>query len=145
MKKIIIRIASPKDIHAVMSIGNTIKEFVASRKTSFHSMKELKEYISRKKDNIFLVAELEKKVVGFLHGKIIWHGWCMIDTVAVMNGYRGRGVGSLIVERMQRNLKKKGVFFIQGLVGESYKRTRKFWKKKGFKEGRRFIWFEKYL
>ena len=143
--RIKIRNAQLKDVLKIYLLGRKIAELGFSKKFSFHEKGELKESI-KDRDSIMIVAETPKKIVGFLYAKIIFHragGWCMLDNLAVEQEYRQHGIGSALLELLYKTLKKKKVNYVQVLEDIHSKNTRNFWKSKGLKETKTFIWAEK--
>ena len=156
-----IRNAKPKDATEIYKLGKEIHELAFSKKFPFHELSEIKEFIKNKEQNIFLVAEEEMKnqekknqekkkevkIIGFLYAKILSHhagGWCMLDNIAILKKYRKHGIGSLLLQELYKNLKQRKIHYVQILEAHR-KSTRKFWKQKGFKETKTFIWAEKII
>ena len=141
-----VRFAEKKDILKIYQLGKSTSELSFSKKFPFHERGELREFIGNKKENIFLVAEHGEVIVGFIFAKIIAYGsggWCMLDNLAVDKRFRNQGIGSLLLDETYKQTRKKGVNYVQVLVEESHRNTRKFWKSKGFKETKTFIWAER--
>ncbi len=143
-----IREAQKKDIHDIYLLGKKVHELDFSKKFPFHEKSELKEFIKFRKENIFLVADEKREIVGFIFAKILSHhagGWCMLDNIAVGREHRKKGVGTKLLIELYKQLKKRNVRYIQVLEEEHHKKTKKFWRSKGFKETKHFIWAEKTL
>jgi len=145
MKAITIRHAKEDDVSKIYNLGKKINELGFSKKFPFHERSELKEFIKNKKENIFLVA-VSDEITGFLYARILSkhaRGWCMLDNLAVDGKYRNYGVGTLLLKELYKILRKRKVNYIQVLENINHKKTRKFWKDKGFKETKIFVWAEK--
>ena len=140
--KIKIRIGAFKDVNEVFKIGEQTKELRFSRKMHFHEKREIKTWIKDKK-SILLVAESNKQVIGFLYAILIDKDWCMLDNVSVKKEFRNNGVGTLLIETFNRQMKKMKVTYISALVDRNYKEPHDFWKKQGFQEGTTYIWYGK--
>lgn len=138
-----IRRAKNKDINSVYILGEQVDELKFSNK-NFHEKFELKHFL-KGKDNIFLVAEIDKKVEGFLYAKIISKDWCMLDNLVVSKKFRNNGMGSQLLEELYKLLKKMKVDYIQVIEDVTKKKTREFWRNKGFKEQKVFVWADKIL
>jgi len=138
-----IRRAKLKDINEIYSIGICAKELEFSKDMNFHEKAELKEFINHPKDNILIVAVVEKKVVGFTFAKIVSTSWCMLDNMVIEDKFRDNGIGSLFLEELYSILKREKIGYIQILEEIHHKKTRDFWKKKGFHEEKKFIWADK--
>jgi N-acetylglutamate synthase-like GNAT family acetyltransferase len=138
-----IRRGKLKDISQIYNLGKHAKELEFSKKMNFHDKVELKEFVTKTKDNILLVSISNKKVIGFLYAKIVSRTWCILDNLVVDEKFREEGIGSLLLEDLYKILKNKKVNYIQILEDIHHKKTREFWKKKGFKEEKKFIWADK--
>ncbi|MFH1751545.1 MAG: GNAT family N-acetyltransferase [archaeon] len=144
MNKVKINKASLKDLSKLLSMTKSFPAFMVSKDKDFIRRKELSEWIKRN-DCIVLTAKQEKNITGFLLAKLISSDWCLLDSIGVKPEFRGQGIGSKLLEELYLVLKKKDVWYLQCLVKENEKETREFWKKKGFKEGNKFVWIEKHL
>ena len=143
MPGIKIRRGKIKDISQIYNLGKHAKELEFSKKMNFHDRLELKEFVTKTKDNILLVSIIGNKIVGFLYAKIVSREWCILDNLVVKEEFREHGVGSLLLQDLCEILKKKKVNYLQLLEDIHHKKTREFWKKKGFKEEKKFIWADK--
>jgi N-acetylglutamate synthase-like GNAT family acetyltransferase len=143
-----IRKAKLQDVNAIYNLGKKTVELDFSKTMHFHDKPEFRDFIRREKTNIFLVAEKDKKIVGFLFAHLIHTcagGWAMLDNVAVHFSHRGQGIGTALLHTFYNELKKRKIHYVQILEEVHHKRTRKFWKSKGFKEQRHFIWADKII
>jgi N-acetylglutamate synthase-like GNAT family acetyltransferase len=143
-----VRKAKASDVNEIYSLGLKTGELEFSTEFPFHEKAELKEFISHPSENILLVAIVEKKLVGFLYAKILSRrgdGWCMLDNIAVLKKYRDHGIGLSILNELYRELKKKRIFYVQILEEVHHKKTREFWKHRGFKEKKIFVWAEEMI
>lgn len=141
-----IRSAKEKDVKDIFDIGNCTEELGFSKKYPFHERLEIKEFIKNNKENIVLVAENENRIIGFCFAKIMARaagGWCMLDNLAVLKEHRENGAGTLLLNELNKILKKRNVKYIQILEEIHHKKTRDFWKKRGYKETKNFLWAEK--
>lgn len=141
---VVIRKAKKEDIKEIYKLGEKIKELKFS-KGVFHTQDEFSEFISKPKDNIILVATKEKKIVGFIYAKVISKHWCMLDNLAVKKGFRNRNIGTILLDNLYSSLKELKIDYVQIIEEAHHRKTRKFWRKKGFKEQKTFIWADKFL
>ncbi len=144
MIKTKIRRLKKSDINHVYNVSHRIKEFTVSDRIHFYEKKEMVEWIG-KKDSVFIVAEIEERIVGFLFCKIISKEWAMLDSLEVDQEFRDQGIGTQLINALFDELHRKHITFVQAFVGKNYKKSRKFWKQHGFKEGREFIWIDRIL
>ena len=143
--RIKIQRAKLADINAIYRLGKETKELEFSKKMNFHDKIELKEFILKEKDNILLVAEIDKKVVGFLYAKIVSKIWCLLDNLVVNKKFRNHGIGTFLLNNFYEILKKNKISYVQILEDIHQKKTRKFWKEKGFKEEKIFVWADRVI
>ncbi len=61
--------------------------------------------------NIFLVAEIQKKVVGFVIAEKIQSGF-LIQYLMVSKRYQRQGIGRTLLETVEREAKKRWVYFL---------------------------------
>jgi ribosomal protein S18 acetylase RimI-like enzyme len=141
--KIVIRKARISDVNKIYSLGMKTKELRFSKKFGFHGKDEIKEYSKNKNGNILLVALYKNKFAGFLFAKIVDKDWCILDNIAIDKKYRQHGIGSELIEYLSKMLKNKGMDYVQCLVDSKNKKLRNFWKGKGFKEEKVFVWVDK--
>ncbi|MCX6804369.1 MAG: GNAT family N-acetyltransferase [Candidatus Diapherotrites archaeon] len=142
----IIRKAKASDSAQIYHLGKKIHELDFSRKYPFHELSEIKEFISRPKENILFVVEENKEIIGFVFAKILSHhagGWCMLDNIGVEKQHRHKGIANELLHALYKELKKRKVWYVQILEGTHHKSTRHFWKKQGYKETKTFVWAEK--
>jgi ribosomal protein S18 acetylase RimI-like enzyme len=140
--------AEKKDLEEVLKLGRKFEDALKAsklKKAHFHEQQEFIEFIRNPKENVFLVAKVKNKVVGFIYVKILSHDWCMIDNLAVDERYQKHGIGSMLLEELYKILKKRKVSYIQILEEIHHKKTRKFWHEKGFREEKVFVWADKWL
>lgn len=142
---IIIRRAEMGDISKIISLGRNTKEFICSKKAKFYSRDEFENWIRRPSKNIILVIFQKGNFAGFLCVKIMSIHWCAIDTIAVKPEFRNFGMANLLLEHLYAILRKKNVCYVQALVGIEHTGTKKFWKAQDFQEGKKIIWFDRYI
>lgn len=143
-----IRCAQKRDVNNIFNLGCKLEGSLKASKQKgehFHDKSEFLKFIKNPKDNVLLVAEIDNKFIGFIYAEIRDGNWCSIDNIAVDKKYQGLGIGTKLLNELYRILRKKKINYIQLLVEKNHKQTQKFWKSKGFKEGKTFIWFDRYL
>jgi ribosomal protein S18 acetylase RimI-like enzyme len=144
-KEVKIRHAKKGDINTIYSMGVRNKELTFSKRERFHTKDELLEWLKKRKENIFLAALIENGVAGFLYAKVIGRHWCMLDILVVDNKYREHGIGSSLLTKLYDMLREQKIDYVQVLEDAHSKKTRKFWKSKGYKEEKLFVWADKYV
>lgn len=90
---------------------------------------------------VLLVAEIEGRTAGFIHGQVAERPplWRMarigrIDEVAVHREFRGRGVGRAMLQAMEAEFKKRGLSHADLMVDEQNAAARGLYASQGFYE-----------
>ncbi len=84
--------------------------------------------------DMFLVAEVEDKVVGYVIGAIKWFRTGHILAIAVDPPYQGRGIGSKLMEEIMQRFQLKGARIARLEVRKSNVMAQNFYRKLGFAE-----------
>ena len=141
--QVIIRRATQADVAHIYKIGTAYSDFAVSKRIRFYEKDEVKEFIRRKSENIFLVAELDGKIIGFLSCKIMSRHWAMIDNLFIKPEYRGAGSGKRLLETCLGELKRRRVGYVTRLI-----KLEKFGKEyplMGFKPESKYVWIDKFI
>ena len=101
--------------------------------------KELKYISSRKK--IFLVAEIDKKIIGYVNGYIVENSdvyyrdpVAYLDCLCVDKVSRKQGVGKELIDEFSSIVKKKGAKYVKLNAFENNTPAVNLYKKEGFEE-----------
>lgn len=131
MVKVKIRKANKQDISDLVEIledANALEDYFGK-----HKDKMLLK-IMKQKDFVFLIAELDNKVVGFISFEIEKEAErIFLDVLAVHKNFRKMGIGTQLFEEMEKyldKLKLKKLFFI---VRDYTKEMNAMARKRGFK------------
>lgn len=124
-----IRPLQPGDLDAVMKLHRELGWNPAFRADGSTLRQRLSALINEE-NALLLVAEHNKKVVGYIHGEIVTYllfagSEMLISEVFVMERMRGKGVGKALIEAMETEAVKQRCFRISVLNSrerESYKR-----------------------
>jgi len=147
MSDILIRHARPPDLPAVIALWRELQDINAS----FDPRLRLSEgaadwfitYLGDQFDNphmAVLVAEHEKAVVGYTFGQIMRRptlasGDCgYVADVCVRDGWRGRGIGRKLYERLRAWFLANGITAIEVQVVRANPASQAFWRKMGYTE-----------
>lgn len=136
--------AKPGDMEKIYKIGMSTDEFAVSSNIRFFTLDELKEFV-RRKDCIFLVARIGGEIVGFVIAFVMTRYWLFVDNFYVLPKFRKHGVASEIEREMIRIARKKKIDYISRIVKTSNASSRKFLKKKYYRETAKFLWVEKFI
>ena len=135
-----IRKAEQSDVNRIFYLGKDLETARVSKKTVAFWPKSTISKIIKGKSNIVLVAEKDKKVIGFI---IINYNpsfeKAIMENIYV-NESRHQGVGTLLLETAITKLKKKGCKYICTLTKLTEKNTIKWLSHRGMEPGAKFIW-----
>lgn len=151
MKKIVndkikIRKATSKDIEEVLEISKLLLDFHINLDpyygiyTKYENHRKYYEAQLKKKNNIYVIAEYDKKVVGLASGYIISIPNSKAPKIGVLvsnfvkKEYRHQGIGKMLLDYRIDWFKNKGVKFLETNVDARNKKGLPIWKKLGFKE-----------
>ncbi|MFB6075794.1 MAG: GNAT family N-acetyltransferase [Candidatus Aenigmatarchaeota archaeon] len=139
-----IREAGLNDLDRISNLGSKIREFEVSEDTrTFWPRKILKKCINDPED-ICLVAERKKKIIGFL---IVNYNSnfkkAIIENIFVMERYRRKGVGTELIKNLLQKLKKLKCEYIGSLVNLDNIKGIEFYGSVEFDRGRKFILFNR--
>lgn len=101
--------------------------------------KQLKERI-KNKNQIFLLAENDNRIIGFIDGRImdeaIWYKEMVgiLEHVCVGKEYRNKGVATLLIKKFEEEIRKIGAKYIQILAFLDNEPARNLYKKQGYEE-----------
>ena len=94
-----------------------------------------------KKNKLFLVAEENKKVVGFILGEFLLGRVVYIHLLGVNKAFRGRGIGRKLFENLKDEAKKKKSIYLFFFTQKQYKGSIKFRNSLGISRGKEYISF----
>lgn len=145
-EKISIRDAIASDLAAVISLD----QWAPTEEKSDYWSTVFDHYVRRdKNDRLFLVAESNSTVVGFIIGEVrAWEfgsppcGW--VFALAVSPGARQMGIGQQMFEEISRRLRQAGVTTVRTMVNRDDKLTLSFFRGLGLCTGK-YIELEKQI
>lgn len=142
----IINRMTKQDIGKVISIGLETPEFRTDTSAEqFYSEQSLRRWVGDK-GGVTLVARVNNEVVGFLLGYYMQgpnDGY--LNCLAMLEAYRGRGVGKRLLEQALKEFEAKGCNHVFGVVKEDNKKTLNFFENNGLEIGESFRYVETML
>ncbi len=139
-----IRKAILEDLPQILKRSKTSDRFRMSEYTNEIDEEEIIYWINDSR-SIVLVAEIDKKVVGYAYGVIISPRWFFFDAFLVVPEYQNMGIGKKMYQYLRNKCKAQGIHVIQGLVKDSKNNSLNYWLNLGYEEGARCIWVEDWL
>ena len=144
-----IRKAMPDDFEELYRIGLSTKELRVSATEPFMDKDDFKLRIKDKK-HVFLLAEADKKIVGFVCANTkdldrpLKNKYACLVYLTVLPGYRKKGIASRLYNSCATELKKDGITHIYAWANDS-PAIKKFLKAKNSAEGKKYVWMDRKL
>ncbi len=134
MNDIVIRPANSADISLVYELICDLED----TKLDFEAFKSIYNINIRSTEAVYLVAEYNKAVVGFLsiHVQRILHHTrptCELQQLNVFNDYRSLGIGTALMQEAERIAKELGLEEIELTTKIFRKRAQEFYNRLGYK------------
>ena len=140
-----VRTATNADVNAICKIGESDPSFAVSDRIRFYERSEIEEWIRSPENNVFLVAEDNDRIGGFLFCKIMSHHWAMLDTLFVLPEFRGEGVANSMLDALVRRLQDKEISYLSAICGEEDSETDAWLRRHNFSRERKYSWFECFI
>jgi GNAT superfamily N-acetyltransferase len=137
---VLIRQLHPRDLEAVIALDAKVS---ARRREEYFKLK-LKQAFSDTGIQVSLGAEVEGLFVGFLLARVYYGEFgalepvAVLDTMGVHPDFRGRGVGSELVDQLRTNLLGLGIRTLQTEVSWRNPEMLAFFHHEGFQPAPRF-------
>jgi ribosomal protein S18 acetylase RimI-like enzyme len=145
MEKVHIRKATKKDLIDVVELASqlyeTEQQFDSNIRDGYYKTKEgRKELLKdiKNKERIFLIAIYKNDICGFIDGyiynkeKVYKEKVAYLDRISVDNDYKGKGIGTNLIEAFEREVKIKEAKFIKLNAFHNNIPATSFYKKTGF-------------
>lgn len=93
------------------------------------------------KDKLFLVAEENKKIIGYILGEPMKGRVAYIGLLTVVKEKRGQGLGQRLVNKFREQCDRKRLNYLLLYAPKSNKKTIGFYQRCGFTRGKEYIHF----
>jgi GNAT superfamily N-acetyltransferase len=147
-----IRPATEQDFNELYEIGSETPELRVSATESFMDADEFKWAITEYKDAVFLVAEQENNIIGFIYAnakdldKPVKNKYACLIYMTVLPKFRNQGVAKKLYAACKTKLQHMGITHLYGWANaESDGAIVSFLEKEGFAKGHKYIWMDKEL
>ena len=137
---IVVRRLRPADLEPVIALDAKI---FGRRREEFYKLK-LKAALAETGIEVSLAAELDGAFVGFLLAKVYYGEFGMMEHVAVLDAmavhpdFKGRGIGSALIDQLRTNLLGLGIPRLQTEVSWDNLEMLSFFNQQGFRPADRF-------
>ena len=138
-ESIVVRRLRPADLEPVISLDAKI---LGRRREEFYKLK-LKAALAETGIEVSLAAELDGGFVGFLLAKVYYGEFGMMERVAVLDAigvhpdFKGRGIGSALIDQLRTNLLGLGIAKLQTEVSWQNLEMLSFFNREGFEPASR--------
>jgi len=139
-RDLVVRRLRPQDLEAVIALDAKV---TGRRREEYFKLK-LKQALSDTGIEVSLGAELDGIFVGFLLARVYYGEFGALERVAVLDtmdvhpDFRGRGIGSALVDQLRVNLLGLGIRTLQTEVSWSEPELLAFFNREGFAPAPRF-------
>lgn len=136
---IVVRRLRPADLEPVIALDAKI---MGRRREEFYKLK-LKAALAETGIEVSLAAELDGAFVGFLLAKVYYGEFGMMERVAVLDAmgvhpdFKGRGIGSALIDQLRTNLLGLGIAKLQTEVSWQNLEMLSFLNREGFEPSAR--------
>jgi len=139
-----IRNAKISELKEIYEILNKNPELQGGTGSETYSKSWIKSAITDRKREIFLIAEEKGTIIGLLSAEL-WKNkkYSFIIDLFVKPDCRKRGIASALLKKYEEKCKNMGINKFIGLVLTSNRRMQAFMKKKNYKKGSEFYYYEK--
>jgi len=147
-----IRLAKTEDFPALYEVGKNTPEFRVSANQVFMDADEFSWAISGNKNSVFLVAEEDCEVAGFIYAnakdldKPLKNKYATLVYIVVLPDFRKQGIAEMLYKDCEIRLRDLGITNIcswASLEGDGS--ISRFLQRQGFAKGHEYAWFDKEL
>jgi len=137
-----IRLAKIEDAKRITDLFNSNKFVLGDNKIKYFES-EIKEYIKKKIDRV-IVFEKDNKIIGVFLAQF-WSDYIYIHTAIIDRKYIQHGIGTKLLEYLEKHGKKEKKDLIEVEVETDNKIMNQFLQKRKFKRGKKFFYYSKEL
>lgn len=132
-----IRYAKAKDLQRCAALSRI--EELQTPEGDYPSAGYLKAFLGK---GLFLVAEENKKVLGYIAGEALNGKTAYLNCLAVDAKERGKGIGTMLLAAFKKRARNKArMIFV--FAPKSNQRSMRFYKKNGLVKGKEYVFFSK--
>ena len=144
--KLKFRIGKVSDSKILLRMLNSSLELQTNEEGNTYTIDWINDTLKDKKRNLFLIAEEDNKIAGFLIAEIwVNKRYSFINDTYIIPEYRRKGIASDLMKEYEIRCKRLKIKTIIGLVLTTNKKMHKFKEKLGYKRGNSFYLYEKRL
>jgi ribosomal protein S18 acetylase RimI-like enzyme len=142
--KLKIRRANKSDFSTLWKVLTTTPELQSDSDGDTYDKGWLKSVLSTPKENLVLIAEDNKKLVGFAIVHYLRSvKQSIVNDLFVVEECRNKGIASMLMKECEKDAWKNNFKYITGLVRTNNKKMQKLKEKLGYKKGNSLYFYEK--
>lgn len=139
-----IRRGKLSDAKEILFLLRSTPELQGGEKEQIYTPDFVRGTITDKNRELILVAEENKRLIGFLSAELWKHkGYSFLSDIFILPKFRDKGVASRLYAKYEKILRRLKIKIITALVLVSNKRMQGWCKKHGIMKGNRFYFYEK--
>ena len=131
------------DVEKVYEMGKEAPEFTVSDSSSFWEKEDLQRWTKDKREDILLVAEVDREIIGFILAK--YHKATRLGTITdifVEESHRRKGIGTTLLQQVKSQLLDKGATYMYAFIKSQNDPSLNLLKSAGFTQGYDMTWME---
>jgi ribosomal protein S18 acetylase RimI-like enzyme len=132
-----IRIARITDAKIINQLLNTDPHLSMQGNKGDYNIEDTKEFI-KSKINKVLVYEIDKKIVGVIIAQI-WKTYCYLHLIVIDKNYRGKGIGTLLMNKIHEIAKERKIDCIESITEKENLKMQALFDKFDYKRGNEYI------
>ncbi len=138
-----IRLANEKDIQKILELFNSNLNLIGDNFR--YDKNQITEYLINDNYRLF-IYELNDKIIGVVSAEL-WKKakWAYVGEIIVDKNYRRKGIGTKLLDYVEKEAKKINISSIFIFVDENNKEMKELMKKRDHKGGRKYIHYSKEL
>lgn len=139
-----VRFAKKTDKKRILELYNSSQDmWYGSSKDSGYNEKEILEYITDKKNRMFVFEE-DKKVLGVLLAE--FHSdYVYLHTIIVDKNSRKKGIGKILLDNLDKLAKKEGKKVIETVTSKQNQAMQNLFSKLNYRRAKEFVAYQKFL
>ena len=136
------RIATEEDITSVTELYNSDTNLFGVD-TTCYGPDDIREYIRDNRKKMTLCV-IDGKITGAILGE--YHDtYAYLETIIVHRDYQGKGIGSVLIEEFEKEVKSRNITLIEAMTEIRNDRMQTMFAKEGYKQGNTFRFYYKNL
>lgn len=135
-----LRIATLSDVSIITELYNTDTNLFGENETGYEEA-DIREYITDPRKKMFICISKET-IVGALLGE--YHDtYVYLDTIIVRKEFQGSGVGKLLMDHFENDVRAMNIPLIESLTEVGNKKMQSFFESRKYSKGNTFIFYSK--